>query len=51
MKNKTIPIGCDHAGFELKKAVMTHLEKQGFTLEDFGTYSEESIDYQTMVIL
>lgn len=45
MKNKTIPIGCDHAGFELKKAVMTHLENKGFSLKDFGTYSEESIDY------
>lgn len=40
-----IPIGCDHAGFELKTKIMQHLEAKGFTLEDKGCYSEDSIDY------
>jgi ribose 5-phosphate isomerase B len=42
---KLIPIGSDHAGFELKKAVINHLESKGYELKDFGCYSEESIDY------
>lgn len=42
---KIIPIGADHAGFELKNAVMNHLEQKGYELKDFGCYSEDSIDY------
>ncbi|HLU86339.1 MAG TPA: ribose 5-phosphate isomerase B [Taishania sp.] len=40
-----IPIGCDHAGFQLKLEVIKHLESKGYTVKDFGCYSEESIDY------
>ncbi len=40
-----LPIGCDHAGFELKEKVVKHLEKKGHELKDYGTYSEESVDY------
>lgn len=42
---KIIPIGADHAGFELKNAVINHLEQKGYELKDFGCYSEDSIDY------
>lgn len=42
---KLIPIGCDHAGFDLKKVVINHLETKGFEFKDFGCHSEESIDY------
>lgn len=42
---KLIPIGCDHAGFDLKKAVIEHLTTKGYEFEDVGTHSEESIDY------
>ncbi len=42
---KLIPIGADHAGFELKQIVINHLEQKGYELKDFGCYSEESIDY------
>jgi len=45
MKNKYIPIGADHAGFELKKEIIGFLSSKGYELEDFGCYSEESIDY------
>lgn len=40
-----IAIGSDHGGFELKKAVMAHLEKRGLEYKDFGTYTKDSCDY------
>lgn len=43
--NKKIAIGCDHAGFQLKKVLISHLSEQGWDLVDFGCPSEESIDY------
>jgi ribose 5-phosphate isomerase B len=44
-KKNMIPIGCDHAGFETKQAVIKHLQANGFEVKDYGCYSEESIDY------
>jgi len=40
-----IAIGSDHGGFELKKALMKHLDQRGLAYKDFGTYSEASCDY------
>ncbi len=45
MYKNIIPIGSDHAGFELKKLLISFLEEKGFTVKDFGCYSDESIDY------
>jgi ribose 5-phosphate isomerase B len=45
MKTYKIAIGCDHAGFSTKVVVMEYLKKMGYTVKDFGTYSEESVDY------
>ncbi len=42
---KIIPIGADHAGFQLKEKLKIYLEQKGFTLKDFGCHSEDSIDY------
>lgn len=42
---KKIAIGSDHAGFEYKEALRTWLEKNGYTYQDFGTYSTASADY------
>ena len=42
---KVVPIGSDHAGFELKKKVMEHLTFKGCEIRDFGCFSKESIDY------
>ncbi len=42
---KHIPIGADHAGFELKEELIKHLTAKGFEVEDHGCYSQESIDY------
>lgn len=43
--SKLIPIGADHAGFQLKAELIQYLEQKGFELKDFGCYSEDSIDY------
>lgn len=47
MVNPIVPIaiGSDHAGFELKNKIIKHLESKGFTFDDKGCYSEDSIDY------
>lgn len=45
MNNKKITVGCDHAGFELKKIVIAHLEACGFEVLDVGTHSTDSCDY------
>ena len=42
---KSIPIGADHAGYQLKKEIIDFLTNKGYSLEDFGCFSEESIDY------
>ena len=39
-----LAIACDHGGFALKQAVMSHLAKRGIAYKDFGTYSDESCD-------
>ncbi|MDP4797935.1 MAG: ribose 5-phosphate isomerase B [Crocinitomicaceae bacterium] len=45
MSKVIIPIGADHAGFQLKERIKAHLEAIGYEVKDFGCYSEESIDY------
>jgi ribose 5-phosphate isomerase B len=40
-----VVVASDHAGFRLKQAVVTHLEKSGHEVTDLGTDSEEPVDY------
>lgn len=40
-----IAVGCDQAGFELKKTVIGYLEENNYEYKDLGTYSEDSVDY------
>jgi ribose 5-phosphate isomerase B len=44
-KNQTIGLANDHAGFEMKKIIRTHLESRGLQYIDFGVDSTESVDY------
>lgn len=45
MNIKTIAIGCDHAGFVYKDSLAAMLCAQGIEIQDFGTYSADSVDY------
>lgn len=45
MSRQTIAIGADHAGFELKTAMIGELASMGFEVLDMGTDSEASVDY------
>ena len=44
-----IGIASDHAGFKLKEKLKKNFEKQGYTFKDFGTHSDESIDYPDVI--
>lgn len=40
-----IAIACDHAGIDLKPAVIDVLNELGLSYHDFGTFSHDSVDY------
>lgn len=42
---KILPIGSDHAGFELKTKIINFLQEKGYKIEDKGCFTSESIDY------
>lgn len=46
---KTIALGADHAGYRLKEAIKLHLLSKGYEVKDFGTDSEDSVDYPDFV--
>jgi ribose 5-phosphate isomerase B len=45
MNNKTIALGSDHAGFELKNDLIVYLVEKGYELADMGPDSADSVDY------
>ena len=42
---EAIPIGADHAGFQLKERLVKELASLGYRPIDVGTHSDESVDY------
>ncbi|MEY4094580.1 MAG: hypothetical protein RLZZ53_1779 [Acidobacteriota bacterium] len=40
-----IAIGADHAGYQLKDSLKKLLDEMAIVYEDFGTSSEQSVDY------
>jgi ribose 5-phosphate isomerase B len=44
-----VAIASDHAGFRLKEMLKVYLQEKGYTVVDFGTNSEESVDYPLFV--
>jgi ribose 5-phosphate isomerase B len=47
--NQMIAIGSDHAGFKMKEYIIAHLKQEGYQFQDFGTNSEESVDYSDYI--
>jgi ribose 5-phosphate isomerase B len=44
-----ISLGTDHAGYRLKEKVKQLLESLGHQVVDFGTFSDEAVDYPLFV--
>ena len=42
---KKIALGTDHAGYKMKEVIKDHLHQKGYDVIDFGTDSEEAVDY------
>jgi ribose 5-phosphate isomerase B len=40
-----VSMGCDHAGYPLKAVLKSFLQEEGHEVLDFGTDSEEMVDY------
>lgn len=40
-----IALGSDHGGLSLKESVKEHLLTKGYEVNDFGTYTKDSVDY------
>jgi ribose 5-phosphate isomerase B len=49
IKNSIVAVGSDHAGFQLKERIKAWLETNDYRVKDFGTYSEDSVDYPDYV--
>lgn len=45
MKKKKIAIVADHAGYFLKEKLLKYLINEKYEVKDFGSFSEESVDY------
>ncbi len=45
-----IPIASDHAGFEAKEKAVKILEEMGHMPIDFGTHSDDSVDYPDFAV-
>lgn len=46
---KRILIGSDHGGYALKSFLIEKLNREGIILKDYGTDSEESVDYPDVI--
>ncbi len=45
----SIAIASDHAGYLYKEAIKAHLEANGYFVKDFGTYTDEPVDYPEFI--
>jgi ribose 5-phosphate isomerase B len=44
-KVRSVAIGSDHGGFKFKEQIKSYLADQGLNIRDFGTESEDAVDY------
>ncbi len=49
-KGDILAIGCDHGGFELKNAIIAHLNERGVEVKDFGTMDGSAVDYPEIAL-
>uniref|UniRef100_A0A7C4UGW0 Ribose 5-phosphate isomerase B n=1 Tax=candidate division WOR-3 bacterium TaxID=2052148 RepID=A0A7C4UGW0_UNCW3 len=45
-----IGLGCDHRGYELKEFIKKYLIEMNYEIVDFGTYTNDSVDYPDYAI-
>lgn len=45
IKVRSVAIGCDHGGFEMKEELKVFLVELGLNVRDFGTNSKDAVDY------
>ena len=45
MLRTKIALACDHVGYLHKNKTKEYLENKGYTINDYGCFSEESVDY------
>ena len=45
MGKPRIAVGCDHAGLEVKIAIVKMLRENGHDVKDYGTFTPDSVDY------
>lgn len=46
---RLIALATDHAGYRLKEKVKAHLTASGYRVVDFGTDSDEPVDYPDLI--
>lgn len=49
--NKTVAIGSDHGGFEMKTSLIEYLKEQKYEVIDCGTNSKEAVDYPDFALV
>lgn len=47
--NRIIPIASDHGGFQMKQYIIEKLTESGDEVVDYGTFSENSVDYPDII--
>jgi len=47
--SKKVGIGCDHAGFSLKKYIKENLIATGYEVVDYGVNNTDSVDYPDII--
>ncbi|MCK3686122.1 ribose 5-phosphate isomerase B [Maribellus sp. YY47] len=45
IEGKVIALASDHAGFLKKQVIIKYLQENNIQYKDFGSYTEESVDY------
>lgn len=49
-ENDVLAIGCDHGGYELKNAIISHLVDRGIAHKDFGCFDGAAVDYPEIAL-